>query len=181
MLVKAKTGQRERLSYLRMNKTWKGWLKSPPPSPSLPPPPTSLPLLMAHLCLLSFNKKILNAFLGFFWSLFPLPWPMLSENVALIVRSWCFFTEWKSQSYWLLQQILAVCMGLSLYHIRKNNWLLPFVVGWSLFSSWRRMNQSFTSLTVFIFTCENTCQRVHGILESLMRSGLATSVNSKHN
>lgn len=54
---------------------------------------------------------------------------MLSENVALIVRSWCFFTEWKSQSYWLLQQILAVCMGLSLYHIRKKQLAASFC-GW---------------------------------------------------
>lgn len=117
MLVKAKTGQRERLSYLRMNKTWKGWLKSPPASPSLPP---SLPLLMAHLCLLSFNKKILNTFLGFFCSPFPLPWPMLSKNEAFTVRSWCFSAEWNCRSFWLLQQIPAVCMGLSLDHIRKN-------------------------------------------------------------
>lgn len=52
---------------------------------------------MAHLCLLSFNKKMLNASLGFFWSLFPLPWPILSKNVALIVKSWCFPAEWNNK------------------------------------------------------------------------------------
>lgn len=88
----------------------------------------------------------------------------------------------KQQSYWLLQQIPAVYMGLSLYHIKKKTQLAASFCGWLvLVLLWRRMNQSFTGLTVFIFTCENTCQRVHGILESLMRSGLATSVNSKHN
>lgn len=92
MLVKTKTGQRERLSYLRMNKTWKGWLKSPPPSPSLLPSPI-FATINGSLVFVVFQQKDAQHFLGIFWSLFPLPWPILSKNMALIVKSWCFFSE----------------------------------------------------------------------------------------
>lgn len=145
-ISKGKSRMEVRLSCLRMNKTWKGWLISSPP--------VSIPLLMSHFYLLSFNKKVLNTFLGFFCHHFLFLHPCYLKINSEVLMFFLLSKRTKATNYVITVDSL-VCMGLNIHYIRKNpNWLLPFVVDpWFILLQRRTKFHKLIGVYIYIWKC----------------------------